>query len=172
VSAACWLALTADEPAGAAAAAHATTPAGTPDGWLAAWAQGRAPRPGALRADPRLVDPAGAPATVSLVLAPPGVRLPFDDLAVQAARRRVLAGAPFDAVSTLLADASHFAGAITVARGAQVAWLAHEPFARLFAPLVLRVGAGVLGRVPAPAGPVIERYGSARPWPWDRFADG
>jgi hypothetical protein len=28
----------------------------------------------------------------------------------------------------------------------------------------------VLGRVPWPAGPVIERYGSAQPWPADRFA--
>ena len=37
------------------------------------------------------------------------------------------------------------------------------------APRVLHVGAGVLGRVPWPAGPVIERYGSAQPWPADRF---
>jgi hypothetical protein len=37
---------------------------------------------------------------------------------------------------------------------------------------VLRVGAGLLGRVAPPAGPVIERYGSERLWPWDRFADG
>jgi hypothetical protein len=34
---------------------------------------------------------------------------------------------------------------------------------------VLAIEAGLFGRVPAPAGPVIERYGSAQPWPWDRF---
>jgi hypothetical protein len=27
----------------------------------------------------------------------------------------------------------------------------------------------LFGSVPPPAGPVIERYGSARPWPADRF---
>jgi len=123
----------------------------------------------ALRADARIVDSMGAPATVSLVLTPPGVRLKFDDLAVQQARRHVLARPPFDAVSTLLRDASHFEGAITVARGGQTARLADDPFARLFAPRLLRVGAGLLGTIPPPAGPVIERYGSAQPWPWDRF---
>ena len=48
------------------------------------------------------------------------MRLAFDDLAVQHARRRVLSEPPADAVSTLLSDASHFEGAITVARGAGV----------------------------------------------------
>ena len=47
--------------------------------------------------------------------------------------------------------------------------LGDDPFARVFPPRVLHVGAGVLGRVPWPAGPVIERYGSAQPWPADRF---
>jgi len=31
------------------------------------------------------------------------------------------------------------------------------------------VDAGVVGATPAPAGPTIERYGSAQPWPLDRF---
>jgi len=31
------------------------------------------------------------------------------------------------------------------------------------------VSAGVMGAASAPAGPTIERYGSANPWPWDRF---
>jgi hypothetical protein len=172
VSASCWLALTADEPSGATAVARATTPHGEPAGWLAAWVQARKPVRGALRADQRLVDPDGAAAVVSLVLTPPGIRLNFDDLAVQQARRAVLARLPFDAVSTLLRDASHFEGAITVARGPQVARLADDPFARLFAPRRLHVGAGVLGRMPPPAGPDIERHGSAQPWPWDRFPDG
>jgi len=34
---------------------------------------------------------------------------------------------------------------------------------------VLEVGEGLFGRVAPPAGPVIERYGSANPWPWDRY---
>ena len=76
---------------------------------------------------------------------------------------------PFDAVSTLLTDDSHFEGSILVARGEEAARLADDPFARIFPARLLHVGAGVLGRVPWPAGPVIERYGSAQPWPADRF---
>jgi hypothetical protein len=127
--------------------------------------------PPGLRVDPRILDPLGAPATISLVLTPAGLHLPFDDLAVQQARRATLAGPPFDAVSTLLRDASGFAGAVTVARGAeQLARLRDDPFARLFPARIVEVGAGVFGRVAPPAGPTIERYGSARPWPVDRFA--
>ena len=102
---------------------------------------------------------------------PPGVRVLFDDLAVQHARRAVLAAPPLDGVTTLLSDASHFEGSLTVARGDAVARLADDPFARIFPARLLHVGAGVVGRLPAPAGPVIERYGSAQPWPRDRFAD-
>ena len=76
---------------------------------------------------------------------------------------------PADAVSTLLSDASHFEGAITVARGPRVARLSDDPFARVFPARILRVEGGLFGRDPAPCGPVIERYGSAQPWPWDRF---
>jgi hypothetical protein len=122
--------------------------------------------------DARLLDPAGAAAVVSLVLVPDGVRLAFDDPAVQQARRAILAGPPFHAVTTLLCDASHFEGSLVVARGGDgAARLAADPFARLFPARVLHVDAGLLGSVPPPAGPVIERYGSAQPWPWDRFAD-
>jgi hypothetical protein len=121
--------------------------------------------------DARLLDPAAAAAVVSLVLVPDGVRLAFDDPAVQQARRAVLAGPPFHAVTTLLSDASHFEGSLVVARGGGAARLADDPFARLFPARVLHVGAGLLGDVPPPAGPVIERYGSDQPWPWDRFAD-
>jgi hypothetical protein len=119
--------------------------------------------------DDRIVDPAGAAAWVSLVRPPAGVRLPFDDLAVQQARRAVLAGEPMDAVTTLLSDASHFEGALTVARDDRVQRLADDPFARVFPQQILRVESGALGVVPAPCGPTIERYGSANPWPWDRF---
>ncbi|TML91914.1 MAG: hypothetical protein E6G10_30060 [Actinobacteria bacterium] len=167
----CWLTLGDDAPAGATAAAPAWDAAtGESAGWLALWARRAKPSRDARRVDGRLLDRDGAPAHVSLVRPRPGVRLLFDDLAVQQARRDVLARPPQDAVSTLLSDASHFEGAITVARGAGVARLADDPFARVFPRRLLRVGAGVLGSVPAPAGPTIERYGSAQPWPWDRFA--
>ena len=165
-----WLALVDEPPGDADAAARLRTLAGEPAGVLAAWRRRAKPVRHALRADARIVDPEGASARISLVLPPPGRRLKFDDLAVQQARRDLLLGQPFDAVTTLLRDASHFEGSLLVARGAAAARLGDDPFARLFAPQILRVGAGVLGRVPWPAGPVIERYGSAQPWPAERFA--
>jgi hypothetical protein len=167
----CWLALLEEPAAGADAQARVRDRDGTAAGWLAAWRRRARPARAALRADERLLDPAGAPARLSLVWLPADRRPPFDDLAVQQARRDVLARSPLDAISTLLADASHFAGSLTVARGAAVARLGDDPFARLHPARVLEVEAGVLGRVPPPCGPTIERYGSARPWPWDRFSD-
>ena len=75
-----------------------------------------------------------------------------------------------DAVSTLLRDASHFEGAITLARGEEGrARLRDDPFARVFPARMLRLGPGIIGAPAAPVGPTIERYGSANPWPWDRF---
>ena len=164
-----WLALVDERPGGADAAASVRTLAGEPAGVLAAWRRHAKPVRHARRVDGRIVDPSGASASVSLVLPPAGVRVAFDDLAVQHARRELLAGQPFEAVSTLLTDDSHFEGAILVARGADTARLRDDPFARVFPARVLHVGAGLLGRVPWPAGPVIERYGSAQPWPADRF---
>jgi hypothetical protein len=165
----CWLHLV-DAPEGEpVACARAFASDGSPAGWLAAWRRGRRPSRGARRIDARLIDPAGAAAWISYVRPPEGVRLPFDDMAVQQARRAVIAGLPMDGVTTLLTDASHFEGALTVARGAHVDRLVDDPFARLFPPRILRVEAGVLGTMPAPVGPTIERYGSANPWPWDRF---
>jgi hypothetical protein len=149
-----------------AAAFHAD---GSRAGWLAAWRQDAKPVRSARRVDARILDPHGADAWISLVLPPVNVRLAFDDLSVQQARRRVLAAASHDAVSTLMRDASHFEGAITVARGARVARLVDDPFARVFPARILRVEAGILGEAAPAAGPVIERYGSANPWPWDRF---
>jgi hypothetical protein len=140
------------------------------DGELEAWpAAAEPPVPGALRVDERVVDAAGDACEVSLVLTPPGVHIPMDDLAVLQARRRILAGRPYAAVSVLLAGDSRYEGSLVVARGDDVARLAEDPFARLFSARRLRVRAGVLGAVAAPAGPTIERYGSANPWPWDRF---
>ena len=168
----CWLALAPEPPAGADASAAVADRDGAPAGWLAAWFGRHKPLREALRVDARIVDPAGAAAWVSLVRPPDGVRLPFDDLAVQGARRAVLSGPPQDAVSTLLSDASHFEGAVTVARGAGVGRLAEDPFARVFPARILSVDAGLFGAVPPPCGPTIERYGSAQPWPWDRYGAG
>ncbi len=165
----CWLALVEEWPNDATAAALVRDASGEPAGVLAAWARRGKPLRHARRMDARLLDPLGAPASVSLVLPPAGVRLLFDDGAVQQARRAVLAGPPFDALSTLLTDASHFEGSVTVARGGAVARLADDPFARIFPARLLDVGAGLFGSAPPPAGPTIERYGSAQPWPWDRF---
>jgi hypothetical protein len=126
---------------------------------------------GGLLADPRIFDPAGAGGWASVIVIPEPLRPPFDDLAVQQARRRVLHGLPpADAVSTLLADDSRFAGAITIRRGDDArALLADDPFARIHPARIVAVPAGVFGTVAPPAGPTIERHGSARPWPWDRF---
>jgi hypothetical protein len=165
----CWLALLDAPAADATAQAPVTDAGGSPVGWLAAWRRRAKPVRAARRIDRRIIDADGEPAWISLVLPPEGMRLAFDDLAVQHARRRVLAEPPQDAVSTLKRDASHFEGAITVARGAGVARLDDDPFARIFPARILRVGGGVLGATARPAGPVIERYGSSNPWPWDRF---
>ena len=168
----CWLALVDGEPAGALAAAEARDADGAPAGRLAVWRPGPKPVRHALRADQRRIHPAGAPALVSLVVAPPGTAMLFDDPVVQQARRLVLADArPPDVLTTLLRDASHCLGALTARRGADAtARLPEDPFARIFPARLLAIGPGLLGRTAAPAGPTIERYGSARPWPWDRFA--
>jgi hypothetical protein len=162
-----WLALVDASPEDADASAPARTLGGEPAGVLAAWLRRARPTRDAWRVDRRIVDPAGESARVSLVVAT-GL-LAFDDVAIQQARRDLLLGEPFDAVTTLLRDDSHFLGSLLVARGTDAARLGDDPFARVFPPRVLHVGAGVLGRVPWPAGPVIERYGSAQPWPADRF---
>jgi hypothetical protein len=166
----CWFALSPEPDPAATASAAAYGPDGTPAGWILIWRRRARPSHAACRADDRIADPVGAAAWLSLVRPPVGVRLPFDDLAVQQARREVLAREPMDAVTTLLGDASHFEGALTVAREGQVARLVDDPFARIFPQRVLRVDAGVLGRALSPCGPTIERYGSANPWPWDRFS--
>lgn len=163
-----WFALVDEPPADATAWARVHELDGRPAGVMAIWARRARPTRVARRIDARVLHPAGAAATVSLVLPPPGVRLKFDDVAVQQARRDVLAGLPQEAVTTLLSDASHFEGSLTVARG-QAVRLRDDPFARIFPARLLRVSAGLLGAVPPPAGPVIERYGSAQPWPQDRF---
>jgi hypothetical protein len=155
---------------GADLAAPASELDGTPAGFIAAWRDRAKPLRGARRIHSSVLDAHGAAATVSLVLPQQCVRLAFDDVAVQQARRAVLLGRPADAISTLLTDASHFEGSATVFRGADaLARALDDPFARIFPARLLRVGPGLFGRAAAPAGPTIERYGSAQPWPGDRF---
>ena len=167
----CWLALLDAAPPTADAAAALRTPDGAPAGCLVAWIRASKPVRAARRADPRIVDPNGAAAAVSLVL-PDRDALPiFDDPAVQGARRAVLADAePADLVTTLLIDASHFAGSLTARRGPNaLARLRDDPFRRVSSATLLFVDGGLLGTVAPPPGPVIERHGSDVPWPGGRF---
>jgi hypothetical protein len=117
----------------------------------------------AVRADARIVDTAGAPAAVSLVLLPRDRSPLFDDPAVSGALRSVLSDSPPDAVSTFVRDSSHFSGAVTVRR-VNRAMLLDDPFRRLGPAEILDVGSGLFGVVPPPPGPVIQRYSGA-PWP-------
>ncbi len=170
----CWLALVEEPPASADAAARLRDSSGAERGWLAAWLRAAKPVRGARRADPRIVDADGAPALISLVMPAADALTIFDDPAVQQARRTVLADPePADVLTTLVVDASHFGGSLTARRGpAAAARLRDDPF-RLVAPaLVGAVEAGLLGVVPAPCGPVIERHGSDVPWPGGRFPPG
>jgi len=171
VSERCWLALVDAAPPTADAAAALRSHDGAPAGWLAAWLQASKPVRAARRADPRIVDPDGAASAISLIL-PDRAALPiFDDPAVQGARRSVLADAePADLVTTLLIDASHFAGSLTARRGPHaLARLRDDPFRRVSSAMLLFVDGGLLGTVAPPPGPVIERHGSDVPWPGGRF---
>jgi hypothetical protein len=167
----CWFDhLPAENPdlEGALASAGAADLHGRPDGLLVAWPRGRKPTSGATRMDARLVHPQGPPAWVSLVLVPLGVAPLFDDPAVSQAMRAVLAGPPLGAVSTLVRDAVHFAGAVTVEFDEGPARLMDDPFARLHPARILRLGPGLFGRVPPPPGPAIQRY-RGKPWPAPGF---
>lgn len=165
-----WLALVGGPPAAEGLRAVASLrEAGRPVGHIAAWDAAGTPPVRAVKVDARAVDPEGAAGRVSLVLLPWRLRLPFDDLAVQQARRAVLSGPRRRLVSTFVRGDSIFAGAITALPDDEPAGLVDDPFARIAPPRALVVGEGFLASMPAPAGPVIERYGGGRPWPWDRF---
>ncbi|WP_354700319.1 hypothetical protein DSM112329_00588 [Paraconexibacter sp. AEG42_29] len=113
---------------------------------------------------------AGAYAHVC-ALVDPAASVPFDDPAVQQARRDAYAwwidrlGAALVCISTLALDGSRYGGAITVTRS-PAPWR-EDPFARIFPGTVLRTG--VFCAVPPPAGPVIERYAGVA-WPGGTFA--
>jgi hypothetical protein len=161
----CWFALveTGTRIEAPLATATATTTDGAPAGTFAAWPAGRKPHRDALRTDARLVDPRGQPAWVSLVTVPRDAAPLFDDVAVSEAMRQVLRGIPPAAVSTLVRDATTFAGAVTIRRTWPEA-LRDDPFARLHPNRILHAGAGLFADLPVPAGPAIQRY-SGKPWP-------
>lgn len=172
----CWLAALTEPPPGddlvdASAWVRATDRHGRPAGLLAAWPRGRKPLREAVRMNERLLDPDAPPAWVSLVLVPPEAAPLFDDPAVSQAMRQVLTGPPFAAVSTLVRDAVHFAGAVTVDHGDRPERLVDDPFARLHPARLLWVGPGMFGQVAPPAGPAIQRY-SGKPWPASGFDMG
>lgn len=165
----CWLARV-DGPEhadGALARAPLTRPGGDPAGVLAAWPAGRKPVAQAVRVDGRVIDPTGEAAVLSLVLLPRDRSPLFDDPAVSGTLRAVLAGPPPDAVSTLVRDSSHFAGAVTVRRRLPER-LRDDPFARIGKAELLHVAAGLFGRSGPVPGPVIQRY-SGKPWPAPGF---
>jgi hypothetical protein len=97
--------------------------------------------------------------------------LPYDDAAVQQARRDVLAwwlaelGDELLCVTTLALDSVRCAGAITVVRRAVP--FHDDPFARLFPGETIETE--LFCAVPPPPGPVIERYAGAA-WPGGGFA--
>jgi hypothetical protein len=162
-----WFAQVDELPAGAAPVAHAPARSldGAWSGFLAAWPSDVRPAVRAVKIDGRVIDAGGDPVRVSLVQAPFRAKLLFDDLAVQHARRAAIAGPHRRFVSTLVRGDSIFAGAVS----ALDAGPDSDPFARIFPAQILEVGAGLFGATPPPAGPVIERYGSGNPWPYDRY---
>lgn len=125
-----------------------------------------------LRIDARCLRGEPVPGAFASVCASPDddAALRFDEPEVQQARRDALAwwiplvGDDLICISTFALDASRCAGAVTVARRANC--LEQDPFGQLFRPTVVPVD--FLSRVPAPPGPVIERYAGA-PWPAGTF---
>jgi hypothetical protein len=171
----CWFAFV-DDPFDGRAASTALASAaaadadGAPVGTFVAWPAGRRPVPAAVRMDDRLVDPDGPAAWVSLVTVPRQVAPLFDDVAVSEAMRQVLRGWPPAAVSTLVRDATTFAGSVTVDHIGGPGSLRDDPFARLHPARILRAGPGMFAALPGPAGPAIQRY-AGKPWPAAGFED-
>jgi len=139
------------------------------DGSFRTWpAAPERPTPRSLRVDARAVEPGGPATWVSWCRFEGEESLAFDDGAVTAALRRVVAGRWPVAVTTALVDWSRIAGALTL--GTSRRDVEDDPFARVFPRTILEVPSGSLGTIPAPTGPALTRYGSGNPWPWDRYA--
>jgi hypothetical protein len=127
------------------------------------------------RADPRCF--AGEPVRGAwahvCALADEDAALPYDDPAVQAARRDALewwiplVGEALVCLTTLAVDSVRCGGAITVATDPSA--FRDDPFARLFPGTVVRTD--LFSAVPAPPGPAIERYSGAA-WPGGSFTAG
>ncbi|MDQ6782068.1 MAG: hypothetical protein M3063_01200 [Actinomycetota bacterium] len=163
-----WLAVRDAAAAGTRASASLQTRDGLPGGFLAAWDATEERPPGAVKVDARAVDLVGEPGWVSLVMAPGVISLPFDDPAVSGAIRRVLSLEPAAVCSTLTVGDDRFVGALTACHELD-GRLRGDPFAALFPARLLHIDGGFLGETPGLPGPVIQRYGAANPWPWDRF---
>ena len=67
-------------------------------------------------------------------------------------------------MSTLVRDATTFAGSVTVAHTDDPRPLRDDPAARLHPARILSAGTGMFAAPPAPAGPAIQRY-TGKPWP-------
>lgn len=121
-----------------------------------------------VRPDPRCIR--GEPLAGLFAHVCAGDPIPYDDTAIQEARREVLAwwipllGDGFVCFTTLALDAVHCVGAITATSG--VAPFDTDPFARLFPSRV--VESDLFCPVPPPPGPAIERY-SGVAWPGGHF---
>jgi hypothetical protein len=164
-----WFAFLPEPPTDAFTSAPAFRADGAQLGFLASWLVGKGPKPvGALGIDARAIDPGGEPAWISLALAPERTRILFDDPAICQAMRMVLSGSHAGVMSTLVRDPSTIGGAFTASHAQTPEGLADDPFARIFTRTLLRVDAGFVGIMPAPAGPGVQRYAGA-PWPWDHF---
>lgn len=164
-----WFARCPEPPARAVAAAAVSGSDGEAAGYLAAWAPDAAHPASAAKIDGRAIDPDGRPGWASVVIAPDGLFVPFDDVAVTAALRRVLSLPSPRVFSTLLLGDDRLVGALTAEHDPS-GRLGQDPFALLFPAVVLRVEPGILGSMPSPAGPTTQRYGADNPWPWDRFS--
>lgn len=163
-----WIALL-DHAAGGDPAAGDLRAAAGQQHTLAAWLERpRRPHPQARRVDPRVLDPHGEPAHLSL-LWPDRDALPlFDDPAVVSARRHARRVPAPRAVSTCTVDSRHFAGSLWVVDNRSR--LADDPFWVLGRTLHLTVAGGLLGRSGPLVGPAQERYAGA-PWPAGSFTN-
>ncbi|MGI8594089.1 MAG: hypothetical protein ACR2ML_06955 [Solirubrobacteraceae bacterium] len=97
--------------------------------------------------------------------------LPYDQPEVQQVRREALQwwipllGDALVCLTTLALDEARYAGAITVT--SEPVRFDDDPFARLFAPTLVRTD--LFSAVPPPPGPVLERYAGVA-WPGGTFA--
>ena len=103
-------------------------------------------------------------------VADPALAIRFDEPEVQQVRRDALAwwvpllGDELVCLTTLVLDASHYGGAITVATTPR--FFEDDPFARIFPGTTVETD--LFACVPPPTGPAIERY-SGLAWPGGSF---